>query len=211
MIDWKNPSGPKATPTSYWPMSRFTMHGDVHAVFDIDPPQSLLDKIAEEGDLHHSEDLGILSNTKLKNEFASLSEERRMSQAINVGERSSVSPRTKRKRRRSSRSQDTIRRETQNDQKLKEQFQDSDDAEDEDHHPAGYRKQKRGERMDSLIDLNGEQDARILEALTRIHKMEGAMERMVAMLSQLVDGDVSSENSEGREELAQELRSNSLK
>ena len=41
--------------------------------------------------------------------------------------------------------------------------------------------------------------------------MEGAMERMEAMLSQLVDGDVSSENSEGREELAQELRSNSLK
>ena len=65
--------------------------------------------------------------------------------------------------------------------------------------------------MDSLVDLSGDQDARILEALSRLHKMEGAMERMEALLSQLVDGDVSSENTEGKEELAQELRSNSLK
>jgi hypothetical protein len=67
--------------------------------------------------------------------------------------------------------------------------------------------------MDSLIDLNsdGDRDVRILEALTRLHKIEGAVERMEALLGQLIDGDATSENSEGKEELEQQLRSNSLK
>ena len=212
-IDWKNAAGPRATPAQYWAISRFSVHGDIHAVFDIDLPQSVLDKIAEEDDLHHSDDLGILSNTKLKNQFANLSEERRASQVSNASRRLLVNHKAKKKRRKGSKAEDISKADLRLDQKLKEQFQDSDEAEDESDHPPGYRKPKKGERMDSLIDLNsdGDRDVRILEALTRLHKIEGAMERMEAMLGQLVDGDATSENSEGKEELEQELRSSSLK
>ena len=217
-IDWKNPGGPKARPAQYWAMSRFSVHGDIHAVFDIDPPQSVLDKIAEEDDLHHSDDMGTSSNKRSKDQFANLSEEMRASQASDPDCRLAVNPRAKKTRRRESKadhsakgdSKATKRQDAQDDQKLKEEFHDSDDGEDEADHPRGFRKPKKGERMDSLIDLEGSQDNRILEALTRLHKIEGAMERMEEMLSQLVEGDASSENSEGKEELAQEVRSRSL-
>ncbi|KIW66858.1 hypothetical protein PV04_06150 [Phialophora macrospora] len=212
-IDWKNANGPKATPAQYWAISRFSVHGDIHAVFDIDPPQSVLDKIAEEDDLNHSDDMGILSSTKLKDQFAHLSEERRASQVSNASRRLSVNPRAKKKRRRDSRVENTPKQDSQIDRKLNNEFRDSDEAEDERDAPPGYRKPKKGERMDSLVDLNsdGDRDVRILEALTRLHKIEGAMERMEAMLGQLIDGDATSENSEGKEDLEQQLRSNSLK
>lgn len=210
-IDWKNATGPKATAAQYWAISRFSVHGDVNAVFDIDPPQSVLDKIAGEDDLNHSDDLGILSNTKLKNQFAHLSEERRASQVSNASRRLSVNPRAKKKRRRQSTAEEGSKDVSQLDQKLKEEFHDSDEAEDEDDHPPGYRKPKKAGRMDSLVDLNsdGVGDVRILEALNRLHKIEGAMERMEAMLGQLADGDATSENTEGKEELEQEIRSSS--
>ena len=212
-IDWKDASGPKATPSQYWAISRFSVHGDIHAVFDIDPPQSVLDKIAEEDDLHHSDDMGILSNTKLKNQLSTLTEERRASGASAPGRKMSVNPRAKKKqkRRRESKSEEAPPQHVQPDKKLKEMFGGSDDdAEDEADHPTGYRKTKKSERMDSIIDLSGGADGRVLEALSRLHKMEKAMERMEAMITQLAEGEISSENSEGKEELEGELRRNSL-
>ncbi|KIW95524.1 uncharacterized protein Z519_04109 [Cladophialophora bantiana CBS 173.52] len=211
-IDWKNPGGPRATPAQYWALSRFSVHGDIHAVFDIDPPQSVLDKIAEEDNLNHSDDMGILSNTRLQGQFTQLAEERRASQTIDSNRRPSVSPRTKKKDRRDSMAEANARRESQVDQKLKNQFRDSsDEGADEGQHPAGYRKPSRRQRIDSLVDLGGDQDARLLEATARLHKIEDTLEKMEAMLSQLLGGDASSENSEGREELAQEIRDNSIK
>ena len=220
-IDWKNPGGPKATPAQYWAISRFNVHGDVHAVFDIDPPQSVLDKIAEEDDLNHSDDSGIFSNTKLKPPFANLSDGRRTSQASDPERQMSSNPQAKKRPRRDSKPTDDSRRnskasdndkqkEIQTDQKLKEEFLNTEDAEDEADHPRGYRVRRKGERMDSIIDYDGSQEGRVLEALTRLHKMENAMERIEAMLTQLAEGDQSSENSEGKEELAREVRSNSL-
>lgn len=215
-IDWKNANGPKALPVQYWAISKFSVHGDIHAVFDIDPPQSVLDKIAEEDDLDHSDDMGILSNTKLKNQFANLTEERRASTA-STSRRFSVNPRAKKKRRRDSKADAAPeppphQQESQSDQKLKQQFHDSeDDAEDEADAPAGHHRPKKGGRIDSMVDLNSTQDGRVLEALTRLHRMEGAMERMEAMISQLIDGgDTSSENTEAREELAEERRTGTL-
>jgi hypothetical protein len=210
-IDWKNPNGPRATTSPYWAIARFKVRGNIQAVFDIDPPQSVLDKIAEEDDLNHSDDMGILSNTKLRDQFAHLSEERRVSQGSTT---KAHAAKKKRRRRGTVQAPELTRQETNQDRKLKEQFHDSDDdGGDEEDHPAGYRKPKKGARMDSLVDLDGssDQDTRVLEALSRLHKMESAMERMEALLEQLVNGDTSSENSEGQADLAQQLRTRSLK
>ncbi|KAH0845138.1 hypothetical protein AYO21_01601 [Fonsecaea monophora] len=202
-IDWKHPGGPRATPAQYWALSRFSVHGDIHAVFDIDPPQSVLDKIAEEDNLNHSDDMGILSNTKLQDQFTHLSEQRRESQTVDSSQNPPVNPEPAK----------SGRRESQVDQKLKDQFRDSsDEGGDDDQHPPGYRKPNRRERIDSLVDLDGGQDGRFLEATARLHKIEDALERMEAMLAQLMGaGDASSENSEGREELASEIREDSIK
>jgi hypothetical protein len=208
-IDWKNPSGPKASPVQSWSMSSFSVHGDLHAVFDIDPPQELLDKIEEDDDLDHSDTMGILSNTKLKNQFASLTEERRESQASAASRKVSGNKKEKKKRRRETRA-DVSPKQTLADRKLNEHFRDSDDAGDEADHPTGYRKAKKSERMDSIIDFGGGQDARVLEALARLHQIESSMERMEAMLSQIAGGDASSENSEAKEELEQEMRTHSM-
>ncbi|KIY00971.1 uncharacterized protein Z520_03637 [Fonsecaea multimorphosa CBS 102226] len=205
-IDWKHPGGPKATPAQYWALSRFSVHGDVHAVFDIDPPQSVLDKIAEEDDLSHDDRMGILSNNKLQDQFTHLSEERRASQTVDPPKRRpSVNPHPQ--------PTTSQRRESQADQKLKKQFHDtSDEAGDEEQqHPPGHRKVNRRQRMDSLVDLSGDHDGRLLEATARLHKIEDALERMEAMIAQLLGGDASSENSEGREELETEIRDNSIK
>lgn len=209
-IDWKNPNGPKPTNSQYWAISRFSVHGDIHAVFDIDPPQSVLDKIAEEDDLNHSDDMGILSSSKLRTQFENLSE-RRPSQGIDPNRRISVNSRVQKKRRRDSRMEEPTKNNTRADENLRREFQDSSEAEDEADHPAGYRKPKKGERMDSIVDLNGDQDSRLVEATVRLHKIEETMARMEAMLTQLMGQDATSENSEGREELAEELRTKSIK
>jgi len=195
-IDWKNTIGPKATNTQYWAISRFSVHGDIHAVFDIDPPQSLLDKISEEDELGPIDGLG----RTFDNSFDQPTPSRRTSQTVDPPRRFSVNPRAMKKRRRESKVEDSLQKE----------FQDSSDAEDKADRPTGPGKMKRGETMDSIIDLNDDRNNRLLEATTRLHKMEKAMGRIESMLSQLVGGDASSENSEGREELQAQLRDNSI-
>lgn len=207
-IDWKNPNGPKATAGQYWAISRFTVHGDIHAVFDIDPPQSVLDKIAEEDDLEGSDGISKALGNTLNSGLGQSPVSRRQTWAFNNDQARSVSPKeTKQKR----------RRDSQEPERIKREFADTSEAEeDETGHPRGYRKPKRGERMDSLVDFNDEGDTgtRLLEANARLHKMEESMARMESMMAQLLNvdaGDASSENSEGKAELAQELRNDSLK
>lgn len=207
-IDWKNPNGPKATAGQYWAISRFTVHGDIHAVFDIDPPQSVLDKIAEEDDLEGSDGITkALGNTLNNGLGQAQSISRRQSRALDNGPERSVSPKKQKQKRRES---------LQDPERLKKEFADSSEAEDEADHPRGYRKPKRGERMDSIVDYSddGDTSTRLLEANARLHKMEESMARMESMMAQLLNvdaGDASSENSEGKAELAEELRTDSLK
>ncbi|OCK86148.1 hypothetical protein K432DRAFT_316847 [Lepidopterella palustris CBS 459.81] len=61
---WKNskqkPMGPaKRSRFSFFDFSTFSVHGDIQAVFDEDPPQSLIDKIEEEDELEDA----ILENS----------------------------------------------------------------------------------------------------------------------------------------------------
>ena len=65
LIDWAHAGGPSASPRSFggmfaqgmafWDFSRFSVHGDVQAVFDTEPPQVTLDAIAEMDDSEHGE------------------------------------------------------------------------------------------------------------------------------------------------------------
>ncbi|KAK4939617.1 hypothetical protein LTR10_020117 [Elasticomyces elasticus] len=200
-IDWKYPGGPRATKAQYWEISRFTVHGDIHAVFDIDPPQSVLDSIAEEDDLGHVDRVGRAMRNSLNEGVQEPSASRRNSQAVENDKGTTASPRTRSKKDSDSKPD-----------KSKSEFEDSDGANEEDH-PPGYKKMKRTERMDSLVDLNDDDDTnnKLLEANARLHKMEEAMMRMEALLTQLVKADdASSENSEGKQELAEEMRTNSL-
>ncbi|KAI1616583.1 hypothetical protein EDD36DRAFT_429474 [Exophiala viscosa] len=202
-IDWRNPGGPIPTKGQYWEISRFTVHGDIHAVFDIEPPQSVLDRIEEEDDLGHVDRVGRAMRNSLNEGVQELSASRRNSQAVESDKGTTASPRNRSKRDSDSKKRD----------KSKSEFEDSDSANDEGDHPRGYRKVEKTERMDSLVDLNDDGDAnnRLLEANARLHKMEEAMMRMEALLTQLVKADdASSENSEGRQELAEEMRTNSL-
>ncbi|KIW09850.1 hypothetical protein PV08_11951 [Exophiala spinifera] len=206
-IDWKNANGPKATAGQYWAISRFTVHGDIHAVFDIDCPESVLERIAEEDDLQGPDGISkALDNTISKGPRPAPAS-RGQSKTFDTNQARSVSPKTTRPRRRQD-SQDT--------EHIKEEFADSSEADDEADHPPGYRKLKRGARMDSIVDFSedGDTATRLLEANARLHNMEESMARMESMIAQLLSvdaGDASSENSEGKEELAQELRNDSLK
>lgn len=201
-IDWKNANGPKTTNAQYWAMSRFSVHGDVYAVFDIDPPKEILDGTAGEDDLDDGEGIGKTINKRFNDEFGVTSPSRRESQATTTDRRTSVSPRAAKKKRRDS---------WKGSENLQKEFADSSEAEEEADHPKGYRKPKRGERMDSIIDYNDDgTNDRLLEANARLHKMEEAMARMEAMLTQLVNGDASSENSQAQEELTEEVQNNSF-
>lgn len=176
-IDWKNANGPSVTHAKFWSISRFSVHGDLHAVFEVDPPQSVLDKIDKDDDFEPGDPLGDLSRDRLNAHFGHSS--RHNSVAVEEPRRESAKASVKKK-------------EQLKDETLKQEFADSSDEEAD--HPAGYRKPRRGERMDSMIDLSDtDRDTRLLEATARLHKMEEAMARMETMIVQLLGDDARSE------------------
>lgn len=179
-INWKNINGPSITHAQYWAISRFSVHGDLHAVFEVDPPQSVLDKITEDDNFEPGDPLGDLTRDRLYTHFGHSS--RQNSVAVEEPRKSPTTEKMKKK-------------EEQRDEALRKEFADSSDEEDADH-PPGYRKPRRGERMDSMVDLSDTtRDHRLLEATARLHKMEEAMARMETMIVQLLGHDARSESS----------------
>lgn len=172
-IDWKNANGPSVTHAQYWSISRFSVHGDLQAVFEADPPQSVLDKIAEEDSFEPGDPLGDLTRDRLNAHFGHSS--RHNSVAVEEPRREPTEA-------------VVTKKEQQKDETLKREFADS--SEEEADHPAGYRKPRRGERMDSMIDLSDTgRDSRLLEATARLQSMEEAMARMETMIGQLLGDD----------------------
>ncbi|KAL2412550.1 hypothetical protein ABEF91_000753 [Exophiala dermatitidis] len=197
-IDWKNPNGPRATASPYWAITRFTAHGEIYAVFDIDPPQAVLDKIAEEDELEYDSGIGKALNNNLNERFEFVPTARRASQSVDPKRRESVDQRGDRK-------------EMQRTKSVNQEFGDSSEAEDQPTHPRGYRKLKRGERMDSLIDLNDDGNDKLMEANARLHKMEAAIARIEAMLVQVMNEDASSGSSKEQAESEQEAQTSTTK
>jgi hypothetical protein len=84
-IDWTNPFGPRATTKGwfsrtlkFWDFSRFSVHGDIQAVFDITPPDDLLDQEDEgqDGDGRRSSNIGKALSDGFNKQFG-LSEDPR--------------------------------------------------------------------------------------------------------------------------------------
>lgn len=77
-INWRAPGGPRAAGLGLWGRTmcfwdyfgRFSVHGDLQAVFDHEPPQSVLDAIAEEDDSEIAPDgLGKALLADFKSQF----------------------------------------------------------------------------------------------------------------------------------------------
>ena len=217
-IDWTNPFGPRATSKGWWArtmtlwdFSRFSVHGDLQAVFDITPPDDLLDPDEEDGGGRKQSNIGKLIADGFKTQFG-LSEDPRNDGAALSSRKLSVNPRDKKRRRRQSSSiaADGSRSRSRSksaDAKLREEFADSesgDEASDEREsgHPKGHRKLKKGERMDSLIDFS-DGSTGMQEANARLHKMEDSLQRLEELVTQLVNGG-SGDSESVENELRQE-------
>ena len=204
-IDWTNPFGPRATSKSwwnrtmtFWDFSRFSVHGDLQAVFDIPPPEDLMDVDDEDENHGRRNGIGKFVLEGLNSQFSAFSDAR-FGEAPLTNRKLSVNPReTKRKRRMSSlveRSESRSRSRSRSaDAKLRQEFADSDpsadDADDDAKadHPKGHRKIKKGARMDSIIDYSDSAPLGLQEANARLHKMEDSLKRLEDLVLQLVDG-----------------------
>lgn len=211
-IDWTNPFGPRDTSKnwwtrtlSFWDFSRFSAHGDIAAVFDLDPPQSVLDEIAKDEDEEQGQGLGKAIKDGFYRQFAlnSVDETSLRDQSAVMSEQSKpeLGGRRRTNRKKSS---------------LAEEFADSDsgsDGGDERDHPKGYRKPRKSERIDSLTELD-DPNASMHEANARLHKMESAMQRLEALVGRLVeaqdDQSNDSDNESEQGELLQDMRGNTM-
>ena len=206
-IDWKRRGGPVAEAgwwahtINFWNFSRFSVHGDLHAVFETDPPQSVLDEIAEEDDLHGGDGPGKALNAALEDQFPSAPSPRHLSPKGGVNQRKSgtkTKPLSKppKGRRRSSQS-------SNQDQLLKEFGSPSDESELARSH--GYKggNKKKPRRMDSVVDF-GPDGSAMDEANDRLHKLEGSISRIEEMLTKFVDAE-NDDGDSGDDDVAPEL------
>lgn len=205
---------------SMWDFSRFSVHGDIAAVFDTEPPASVLEAIAEEDDENGAPD-GI-GKSLLEDLHRRVNEDhaqakstssRRGSSALVSDPEETARKVTQRSRFGGSAKPSGIRRDSQATASLKREFADSEDeSEDSEGHMKLHRRVTRGERMDSIIDYSGEGDSGMHEANTRLHKLEEGMKRMESLLLQMLDTNDGSEQEavEGQREVEREAASGFL-
>ena len=182
---------------AFWDFSRFSVHGDIQAVFDIAPPEDLLDREGEGDDEENrkqSTGIGKALLDGFNNQFG-LSADAQNGGRAQSSRKSSANSRDKKQRRReSSIAQARSRsRSKSTDVKLRQEFADSESGEeggDEGRrdHPKGYRKIKKGERLDSIMDFSDSASPGLQEANARLHKMEDSLQRLEDLVLQLVQG-----------------------
>lgn len=211
-IDWTNPFGPRhkskswwSRTASFWDFSRFSAHGDIAAVFDLDPPQSVLDEIAKDEDEEQGQGLGKAIKDGFYRQFALNSVDDSPAHNASIAMSGQSQPRLGGRRRTNQRKSS-----------LAEEFADSDSGSeggDERDHPKGYKKPRKSERIDSLTELD-DPNAGMHEANARLHKMEHAMERLEALVGRLVaaqdDQSNDSDNESEQGELLQDMRGSTM-
>lgn len=176
-IDWKHENGPRTMSSlwwsqkfQFWDFSRFSVHGDIQAVFeetpdDQPPPQTPADTPPSPEQelrrdlLYYNHDTGFSTDEN--------------------------SPQSKLKRRKSKKlDKNTI---------LRREFFDADEEQEADDHPAGYTKVTKAARKDSIVDYEtphiGTQEANV-----RLQKLEDSVQRIEALLLQLIDNDGDDED-----------------
>jgi hypothetical protein len=216
----KKTSNSLASLLSLWDFSRFSVHSDIAAVFDTEPPESVLAAIAEEDDENSApEGIGksllddLHRQVNDEHEQAKSNSSRRGSSALGSDPEDTARKVAKRTRFGGGAKPSWKRRDSQTTASLKREFADSgDDSEDSEGHAKLHRRLMRGERMDSIIDYSGEGDSGIHEANTRLHKLEDGMKRLESLLLQILDTNDGSEQeaAEGRQEVEREAESGIL-
>jgi hypothetical protein len=174
-VDWKRRGGGKsgswANIKSFWNFTRFSVHGDIQAVFETEPPQSLLEDIAEEDDLHGGEGTGRTLHAALEDQFPGMHSPRR-------GESSSRSP-----RRPDTSTKRSMPRRTSGADRLKVTFG---SPNDESELSRDSKSKKRPTRMDSIADYSADGSA-LDEANERLNRLEASVSRIEEMLASVVE------------------------
>ena len=180
-IDWHAVGGPRATNKksswldafiSFWDFAKFNVHGDIQAVFDIEPQQEVLDSIHEwtfgEGRVANN------AAVTFAEQFKRPSMARRKSSAISKSRRKSTKVTKPANRRNSS-------------DRLKQEFPDNaSDASSDAAAPEGHYRPKRGARIDSLIDFS-DNNAGLQEANARLNKIEQTVVRLEELMVQILE------------------------
>ena len=175
-INWKPPIETWAHRLRFWDFTRLSVHGDVQAVFETDPPRSLLEDIAEEDDLNGAEATGKNLHAALEDQFPGIRSPLRESPS-----RSPKRPSKNKSKGKLAPKRPSDRRRSSGSERLQATFG---SPSDESERPRGQKKRSR--RMDSIVDYGAEGSA-MDEANERLHKLEEGVARIEEMLTSIVE------------------------
>jgi hypothetical protein len=181
-LEWKRRSGrasPWAQILKLWDFSRFSVHGDIQAVFETEPPRSVLDDIAEEDDLHRRDAPDRTIYAALEDQFPGIQTPRHRSPGGSPGR-----PEAKTKGKPAIRKA-TARRPSSDSEGLQATFGSPSDEAEHSSDPGRRGLKRRTTRMDSIVDYNADGTA-LDEANVRLHKLEESMARIEEMLASAI-------------------------
>ena len=188
---------PGVNTMSFWDFSKFSVHGDIQAVFETEPPQSLLDDIAEDDDLHGpngeraevNKTAAKLLNVALEDQFPTAKSPRHSPSRPPKPKRKPTTAASPPRRRRSSASE-----------RLAATFSSSPDASSQSKsRRTNTSGPKPHPRMDSIVNLGMDGTDAMDEANERLHKLEDGVERIEAILKKFMElqGDADEDEDDG--------------
>jgi hypothetical protein len=182
-VDWKRQDGAKSRSwislKNFWDFTRLKVHGDIQAVFETEPPRSLLEDIAEEDDLHDVEVPGRTLHTALEDQFPGIHSPPRRGESSS---RSPGRPEAKTKGKPTSR-KSAGRSWSGGSDGLKVAFGLASDESGQSREP---KSKKRRARLDSIVDYNADGSA-LDEANERLQKLEESVARIEEMLASAIE------------------------
>jgi hypothetical protein len=182
-LEWKRRGGKDtlwARILKFWNFSRFSVHGDIQAVFETEPPRSVLEDIAEEDDLHRTDTSGRAVYAALEDQFPGIQSPRHQSPGG-----SPRSPKAKTKGKPATKKAFARRPSSDSDAPQATFGSLSDEAEhSSDQGRMGLK--RRTARMDSIVDYNADGTA-LDEANVRLHKLEESIARIEEMLASVIE------------------------
>lgn len=184
-VDWKHLDGNRAYGDTwfsrfmeFWDLSRFSVHGDMQAVFEDPPPLQQ----EQEEEVHGPKQ--SIGNSLRQDLFKQFDGQEQIKKGFDTGATLNAmfatSPVPVRLRAASTPLNPRA--------SIRHEFADETDGEDSDT-PAGYHKMKPRERMDSIIDYSGGNDASMMEANARLHKLEESVDKIESLLLQILQTD----------------------
>jgi hypothetical protein len=182
-LEWKRRGG-RTTLWAYiqkfWDFSGFNVHGDIQAVFETEPPRSVLDDIAEEDDLHRTDISGRVVYAALEDQFPGIQTPRHQSPA---GSPRRPEAKTKGK---PAKKKAFARRPSGDSEGLQATFGSLSDEADHSSDQSRKGLKRRTTRMDSIVDYNADGTA-LDEANVRLHRLEESIARIEEMLASVIE------------------------